>query len=580
MKPYLQWFGALSLGLSLSTAVAAHEAAPRYRVAVLGNNKEPNVEWNAGNLARLRQLGFNTVQLNLAWGWRPNDEPLNIEDVIDLPPALQETLPQVVPLRSDPSPARRAQRRADLHKRIRLCQAAGLRSIFHFGAPYNAHERYGDAPPNCLMDPRTTARYLALLEAFGREYPGVDDILVYTYDQDAWLCDEFGPCTASRGIPLHERLAPFLRALAAQWQKINPNGRLWWEPWELSAGQSYKCIEKLDGAGFGFAVHCNIAEVMSTMPVDRWLKNVCTLARERNIPVMVEFFLGGASEELEPFHGFQDPLVTWRGLKSILEVPGVVGIKEYYGLVPTREDPDLRATGLFFKNPALTENQALHFLAKPYGRAAVGMEQFWKLNSEAMEFFPWDATWFFRYLGESAPAHGMNAAFIRGQVAHTPAWESTRHAIFMKTDNSESDPWMLEDVQLRCQMAADRLTAALEAAQRINGKVPREFSTEFAQALSDTAEVRRRALAYACHLRESNLARMMRQCLADHQPIPNRLTNELREILKADQANQQQTEPIATALEALQQDPSGFLQKYFIVPAQSSSANVFSATSR
>src|ERR1022692_4772676 len=93
-------------------------------------------------------FGFNTIQLNLAWGWRPHDEPLNIEDVIDLPADLQEKLPQVVPLRSDQSPARRAQRRVDLHRRIQLCRAAGLRSIFHFGAPYNAHERYGDAPPN------------------------------------------------------------------------------------------------------------------------------------------------------------------------------------------------------------------------------------------------------------------------------------------------------------------------------------------------------------------------------------------------------------------------------------------------
>jgi len=118
-----------------------------YKVAVLGNNSDPNVEWNAAHLAKLRSIGFNIIQLNLAWGWRPNDEPLNIEDVIDLPVDLQEKLPQVVPLRSDPSPAARALRRANLHRRIQLCHAAGLRAIFHFGAPYNAHERYGDARP-------------------------------------------------------------------------------------------------------------------------------------------------------------------------------------------------------------------------------------------------------------------------------------------------------------------------------------------------------------------------------------------------------------------------------------------------
>src|ERR1035441_5540746 len=156
---------------------------------------------------------------------------------------------------------------------------------------------------------------------------------------------------------------------------------------------------------------------MSTLPVDRWLKNVCTLARQRHIPVMVEYFLGGPSEELEPYRNAQHPLVTWRGLKAIASVPGVVGIKEYYGLVPTKEDPNLRMTSLFFKNPRLDEAKALQQLAAPYGRAARDMAQFWTLTSEAMEFFPWDASWFFRYMGQSTPVHSMNAAFIRGQVA-------------------------------------------------------------------------------------------------------------------------------------------------------------------
>jgi hypothetical protein len=551
-----------------------------YKVAVLGNNSEPNVEWNAANLAKLRGLGFNTIQLNLAWGWRPNDEPLNIEDVVDLPADLQEKLPQVVPLRSDPSPAAKALRRANLHRRIQLSRAAGLRTIFHFGAPYNAHERYGDAPPNCLMDPKTTERYVALLKAFAAEYPGVDDILIYTYDQDAWLCNEFGPCEASRGIPLHDRLPPFLRALTATWQKLNPKGRLWWEPWELSAGQVYKCVEQFDGNGFGLAVHCNIAEVMSTLPVDRWLKNVCTLAEQRNIPVMVEYFLGGSSEEMEPYHNAQHPLVIWRGLKAIASVPGVVGIKEYYGLVPTREDPNLRMTSLFFKNPRLDEDSALHLLAKPYGRAAHDMEQFWTLTSEAMEFFPWDASWFFRYMGQSTPVHSMNAAFIRGQVAHTPAWESGRRAIFMKTDNAECDPWMLEDVQLRCDMAAERMAAALQLGQRIKGDVPREFAGEYAQALADLTQFRRRAVAYVCHLRETNLANMMRQCVAGNQPMPERLPAEMAAVLKADQANQQQTEPIGAALALLEKDRGAFLKQYFAVPDKPLNQGGFSVTSR
>ena len=568
------------LSLVPACLLGAESGHFEYKVAVLGNNANPNVEWNAAHLAKLRDLGFNTVQLNLAWGWRPNDEPLNIEDVIDLPADLKEKLPQVVPLRSDPSPAACALRRANLHRRIELCHAAGLRTMFHFGAPYNAHERYGDAPPNCLMDPRTTERYTALLEAFAAEYPGVDDILVYTYDQDAWLCNEFGPCEASRGIPLHDRLPPFLRALTATWSKLSPKGRLWWEPWELSAGQVYKCVGQFDGNGFGVAVHCNIAEVMSTLPVDRWLKNVCALARQRDIPVMVEYNLGGPSEELEPFRYAQHPLVTWRGLKAIADVPGVAGIKEYYGLEPEKEDPNLRMTGLFFKNPRLDESKALRLLAKPYGRAAGDMEQFWALTSEAMEFFPWDASWFFRYVGQTTPVHSMNAAFIRGQVAHTPAWVSGRRAIFMKTDNAECDPWMLEDVQLRCDMASARMAAALQLGRRIKNDVPKELVPEFAQALEELDQFRRRAVAYVCHLRETNLATEMRLCETSHEPMPERLPAEMAAVLKTDQANQQQAEPIGAALALLEKDQAAFLKTYFVVPDKPLNQGGFNVTSR
>jgi hypothetical protein len=283
---------------------------------------------------------------------------------------------------------------------------------------------------------------------------------------------------------------------------------------------------------------------------------------------------------LEPYRNVQDPLVVWRGLKAINSVPGVVGIKEYYGLAPTREDPNLRITSLFFKNPSIDETKALQLLAKPYGRAAGDVAQFWKLTSEAMEFFPWDGTWFFRYLGESKPVHSMNAAFIRGQVAHTPAWESGRRAVFMKTDNNECDPWLLEDVQLRCEMAAERMAAALQIGERIKGDIPKEVATEFAKALTDLTQIRRRAVAYACHLRETNLANMMRQCVAAKEAIPARLPAEMAAVLKTDQANQEQSEPIGAALALLQKDQAAFLKTYFMAPDRPLNQGGFSVTSR
>lgn len=551
------------------------------------------VPWTPETVGQLKVLGFNTIQLNVAWGTRPGDEPLNLEDIVQLAPEQDQRYPQVVPLRSRPGAEARDKRRAALRERIALCRAAGLRTIFHFGAPYNAHARYGDGPPNCLLDRKVVQRYELLLDVFAREFPGVDDILVYTYDQDAWLCSEFGPCPNCLGVPLHHRVPAFLDRLAARWRAHSPQGRLWWEPWELSAGQVLACVERVRPEGFGLALHSNIAEVMGTLPVDRWLKNTVTIARQRDIPVIIEYWLGGPSEELETYYHLAHPLVTLRGLRAIASLPGVVGIKEYFGLNPTREDPNLRMTGLFFANPTTSEEAALEALAKPYGKAGNQMTQFWRLTSEGMEYFPWDTTWFIRQIGRSRTDHSLSAAFLRGQQAHTPSWCSTRSAIFMKTDNSQPDPWMLEDVQLRCQLAADRWGSALAMGQNISPALPESLRGEFAKNLADLGGLRRRALAYAFHLRETNLATVLRKAAELKQPFPQKTLAELSAVLEADLENHQAETASATketqgqtwkemeqAIVLLRGNPEEFLKFYFKEDADTNSKGIFSATSR
>src|ERR1039458_841534 len=177
------WCLAVMVAYSLAPAPLPAQSNPaadrfQYRIAILGypsnaavtwDDKNPmaeymkslgapKVEWSRENLQKLKALGFNTLQLNIAWGYRPNDEPLNLEDVVELPPALRDQYPQPVPLRSQQTPERIQQRRTDLRNRIQMAKEAGFRTIFHFGAPYNAHSRYGDAPPNCLMDGKTPER--------------------------------------------------------------------------------------------------------------------------------------------------------------------------------------------------------------------------------------------------------------------------------------------------------------------------------------------------------------------------------------------------------------------------------------
>ena len=181
-----------------------------------------------------------------------------------------------------------------------------------------------------------------------------------------------------------------------------------------------QCVKSLNPNGLGLDLHPNVAETIASMPVDRWLKNVCGLAAERGIPVLVESFLGAASEEVEPYQYLAHPLVTCRQIAAIAAVPGVLGIKEYYGLVPDKPDPNLGMAGLCFQHPEKSEAELLDMLAAPYGAVAGQVSEYWRLCSTAQELFPWDISWFVREVGKSDLSHSLSAAFIRGQQCHTP----------------------------------------------------------------------------------------------------------------------------------------------------------------
>jgi len=581
-----------------------------FRVGFLGNPNSADpfrfwrvVPWTDANLQRLRDLGFNTIQVNVAWGPRPDDEPLNIEDVVELPPDLAAQYPQVVPLNCDPSPEARARRRKDVAERSAACARLGLRTIFHFGAPYNNHMRYGDGPPNCISDEAVLKRYQLLLEVFARDFPDVDDILVYTYDQDAWLCSEFGPCPRCLGKPLHERLPRFLEGMAATWRALRPEkaGRLWWEPWELSAGQVYACVPRLRPDLFGLALHANVAEVMATQPADRWLKNTAALAADHGLPVIAEYWLGGPCEEQEPLLHLAHPLVTLRGLRAIAAATGVTGIKEYYGLDPDREDPNLRMTALFLSNPEISDADALAELAHPYEAAAGLMRRFWTLTSRGMELFPWDVAWYIRQIGRSRVDHALSAARIRGMPCRTPSWCSTRATIFLRAYEfyTEDDPWLREDIELRCRMAAEAWGEALTLGGDILALIPADLRLSFERTLLDTGRLRRRSLAYALHLRETNLAEMLRQ----YAPGPEHIWAELRQCLQADldnfaqdQAANEAAEGLGLfrlgapanhpwteaedALQLLDLDPPGFLERFLTVTEGKAEKGLHSVTSR
>ena len=99
--------------------------------------------------------------------------------------------------------------------------------------------------------------------------------------------------------------------------------------------------------------------------------------------------------------------------------------------------------------------------------------------------------------------------------------------------NVENDPWLREDIELRCRLAAGSWQEALNLGSSILERIPVEFEKSFERNLVDLGRLQRRALAYACHLRETNLANILRA-----YPSANELIlQELRQCLLADLEN-------------------------------------------
>ena len=545
-----------------------------YKVGFLGAPSHPEVEWNEANLRLMKDLGFNVLQLNIAWGYRPNDEALNLEDVIDLPSELSRTAGDRSREKMR-TPERVAIRSEKIRQRIEISRKFGFRTMFHFGAPNVLYPPESPGAPGvildqCISDEATLFRYVTLLKAFHAKFPSVDDLLCYTYDQNAWLCNEAGACPRCHGVPLPGRVTKFINTLARTWRELNPKGTLFWEPWEISAGQTYQCVDLLDPTCVGLSLHSNIAEVQIASAADRWFKNMLTKAAERNIPVLGELWTGCPTEEMEPYLHIATPLATLRALRAVNEAGKLKGIKEYYGNVPDQEDPNLRMTGLFFKNPKIRDDEAMAQLAKPYGAAAERVKKFWRLSSEAMEMYPWDVSWLAREVGRSTPQHSLSAAILKGASWQTPSWQANRRVAFMRTDETAAPNfWMCEDIQMRFEQTADKLEEAIQTAESVQNIVPKSYLATFGKNTEELKAFRVRVLAYAYHLRETNLANLIRGASQYRLEINKKNVKELRAVMVKDQQNMGTEEPMGAAIRMLDADLKKFLKTYFLPWAQS-----------
>jgi hypothetical protein len=340
-------------------------------------------------------------------------------------------------------------------RRIRLAQAHGLRTLAHFGLPVGPQR---DAT-TCILDPAVHDEYARRLERLGRDFPGIDEVLIYTYDQLAWLCSEFGDCPRCHGVPLHERLTPFLETMVTALVTGNPGSRLWWEPWELSAGQTYAVAGRIRPEGFGLVLHHGIAEVQFVGTTDLWFRTLARLAAERGIPVVGEGFFAGAGEDIHPLTHLACPRLVWQQLDALRRAPGVCGVKEYYGIVPEHASVNLALFTATLRQPEASLAELIDPIAGAYGAACAPiLLEAWEQTALAMELFPWDASWALRRIFDGS--RSGDGRSVPGASWLTPSWQANRRGYFLVTDAPRQHPWLREDVGLRALLAAERFERA------------------------------------------------------------------------------------------------------------------------
>lgn len=541
----------------------------KYKVGIIGNPGNPDMRYDDAQLSSLKKLGFNTLQLNIAWGSRPADEALNLEDILTSDENRQDEKVKI--------------RFKNIKERAVAAKKWGFRTIFHFGAPrvealyksVNIPEKIdATTDKNSIQKKEIVTKYKQLLIQLHREIPEIDDILIYTFDQEAWLGNEFGDGPNDRNIPLHKRVPPFLNALAKTWLNESPDGMMWWEPWELSAGQIYACLPEISGKNIGFALHSNIAEVQLSRPVDVWLKNMVNLLTEKNIPVIGEIFMASANEEVEPLQHIAAPRLVFEQLEAMYSLKKLQGIKEYYGLLPDRYDPSMAMASLKLTDPEISVNNALKKLAKAYGSSAAQILTAWEASAKSLQLFPWDATWVFRRLPKRGFVfHKWDKLLIPGRVAASPSWKSTRRSLFMVTENEVLDPWFYEDLELRCQFSADEALKAIDAFQKLLPVMAGNTTlTDYLNAtIKDHLVYEQSVRAIQVYCKEANLAFLMRKYTVKNETIPADLIKQFNEVLEIDIKNQERFNPktdgILTARKMQQlfnQNPKLWLEKYML----------------
>jgi hypothetical protein len=537
----------LHQGLVLSPLLHAAEARTlhnpggfKYFVGIVGNPSVPDISWSDEQLARIKALGVNMVQLSIAWGGRPANEVINLEDLD-------------------------AEQRAKFAFRIQQARKHGLRTIAQFGIPKILSP--GPLQPACIMDPAVQKKYEQLLGDFMTGFPEVDDVLVYTFDQQAWLCSEFGPCPRCSGVPLDERLPQFLNLLNETMQKCGRNTMLWWKPWELSKGQVVTILDKVKPAHFGLVLNPSTSNEVypfndRSFKSDLGVKRLVRMAFERHIPVLGEF----DHTFYKPLYQMEDffPRLIYEEMQGWREMEGVVGVKEYYGFSPTTFSVNAAMLQAWMKSPGAPLEKLLRKVAAPYGsKAAPLMIQAWEYVAQSVEAFPWDTTYMIGRMGldrNQDGSHDWEPASIINATWDTPIWKANRRGNFMLTQDTKAHPWLFEDAALRledCAALGLRAVAIYGQAIQVGGSKTPDISIQRDVVWKTARSVRAKSL----HFLETLAAQDARMAQADEKQF-GMVTQRLEALIKKDVDNQQGRPAAAQMLAEFQRDPKAWLASH------------------
>ncbi len=515
----------------------------QYFVGIVGNPSVPDISWSDEQLEKIKDIGVNMVQLSIAWGGKPADEVLNLEDL------------------EDPS------QREKFAFRIAQAKKHGLKTIAHFGIPkvVNANP----VRPACILDTKVQKKYAAKIKKFLTDFPGVDDVLVYTFDQQAWLCSEYGPCPRCSGIPVGERLPAFLDMLNDSMRSVRPNSRLWWKPWELSRGQVVTVLERIKAEGFGLALNPSTSNEVypfndRSFASDLGVKRMVCSAYERGIPVMGEF----DHTFYRPLYAIEDyfPRLIYEQMQGWKEMEGLVAVKEYYGFAPSTFSVNCAMLKAWMRSPEAKLETLLEEIAAPYGKAAAPlMIQAWEYLAQSVEAFPWDTTYLIGPMGldrGNDGSHDWNPVTISSGTWDTPIWQANRRGNFMLTDEAKAHPWVFEDAGLRLEDSAALAFKALglfEKAIATGGERTDDIRNQMQTTYRMARSIRMKSLHFLQTLATQN-ARMVQN---DPQQF-SVVVKHLEELLKKDVKNQGGRAEVVQKLAELQRDPKAWLKVNYV----------------